>query len=375
MKNVEQRIITVKEDYSVVEELLAGYGSEQRVLLVCGNSAKALGIYKVVIQHFEKIVEFGDFTPNPEYEQVLKGVDVLHENECKLIITIGGGSAMDVAKSIKMMADMDRSRSYFEQQVVPADYELIAIPTTAGSGAESTHFAVIYDQGIKKSIEHRQILPNIVILDATVLKTLSIHQRKSTMLDAMSHCIESFWSVHSTEESKAVAIRALRIILENASGYIANEAEANANMLCGANQAGQAIAMTKTTAGHAMCYTLTKKYGITHGMAAALCTAFLYGFTLENTNRCLDERGEKYLTDTLGQLANCFGISDISNSHNMIIDFLDTVGIDRKLSAAMDLELLVNGVNIDRLNNNPVKLDKTDIENIYKKVFEYLEQK
>lgn len=103
------------------------------------------------------------------------------------------------------------------------------------------------------------------------LKTLPAYQRKSTMLDALCHAVESFWSVHATAESKAYSRDALKMIRRYAEDYLANCDEGNAGMLLAANTAGKAINLTQTTAGHAMCYKLTSLYGLAHGHAAALC--------------------------------------------------------------------------------------------------------
>ena len=119
-------------------------------------------------------------------------------------------------------------------------------------------------------------LPNAAMLDPTLLRTLPLYQRKATLLDALCHGIESCWSMHTTPESRAYSVRAIRQVLEHAEGYLTNQDAGNAGMLQAANLAGKAIHIAKTTAAHAMCYRLTTLFGIAHGHAAALCLSALF---------------------------------------------------------------------------------------------------
>ena len=147
------------------------------------------------------------------------------------------------------------------------------MPTTAGTGSEATRYAVIYFDGEKQSISDYSCIPSAVLMDASVLKTLPIYQKKSTMMDAFCHAIESYWSVNSSEESRQYSRRAIQLIMENKDLYIGNDETGNTQMLKAAHLAGKAINLTQTTAGHAMCYKLTSLYGIAHGHAAALCVS------------------------------------------------------------------------------------------------------
>ena len=91
---------------------------------------------------------------------------------------------------------------YLRQKIVENDRRLFAVPTTAGTGSEATQFAVIYYRGEKQSVSHKSIIPDTVLFDPSSLKTLSLYQRKVGMMDALSHSIESCWSINSTNESK-----------------------------------------------------------------------------------------------------------------------------------------------------------------------------
>ena len=270
-KSVEG-IITAENNYEKLDKWIASCGARS-IMLVCGAALDAMPIKRyfdsVEARLGIKIVRFSDFTPNPVYDFVVEGVSLFNKENCGALIAIGGGSAMDVAKCIKLFSNMDQSKNFLKQEIKPNDIPFLAVPTTAGSGSEATRYAVIYYNGAKQSITHESIIPKTVLMDSSLLKTLPLYQRKCTMFDALCHSIESIWSVNSTDESKAYASEAIHLILDNMDGYLANDDEANLEMLMAAYKSGKAINITQTTAGHAMCYKMTSLYGLSYTSASA----------------------------------------------------------------------------------------------------------
>jgi alcohol dehydrogenase class IV len=194
-------------------------------------------------------------------------------------MAIGGGSAMDVAKCVKLYCATPGNGadgSFLKEEPVSARIPFLAMPTTAGTGSEATRYAVIYYEGKKQSVTHDSLIPETVLMDPACLKTLPLYQRKATMMDALCHAIESFWSVNSTEESKAYSRKAVKGVLKNIEAYLKNTEEGNAGMLVAAHEAGKAINITQTTAGHAMCYKITNLFNCAHGHAKAEVTVELY---------------------------------------------------------------------------------------------------
>lgn len=313
--------------------ILEGFEKNKEVLhnkklfLVCGKSFDKLAFADEVKKM--NPVRFGNFRPNPLYEEVMDGVEKFNESGCDIILAVGGGSAMDVAKSIKYYAK--------------SNAEIIAIPTTSGTGSESTHFAVIYKDGVKQSVADQSLLPDTVILEPSTLDNVPEYTRKATMLDALCHAIESYWSKRSTDESKKIAAAAIQGILEYKDSYLRNEKEGNAGMLKAANLAGQAINMTTTTAGHAMCYKITSLYGFAHGHAAALCLPEVWKVNkTEIPGITLDEFVELFKR----------------------LDLPSPVSEKRE----EDLDVLVDSVNPQRLGNNPIALDKDTIRKMYERI-------
>ena len=302
---MEQLFLTAENRYAGLTAYIQK-NQMKRIFLVCGRSLSLLPM-DAYLTDLEKsgvrLIRFSDFQPNPLYESVVKGLVVFHLEKCDSIIAIGGGSAIDVAKCIRFYSCRPNQAAVFNE------IQMVAIPTTAGTGSESTRFAVIYKNGEKQSISDESCLPSAVLLDPTTLTTLPDYPRKTSMLDALCHAIEAFWSVNSTEESRKYSRSAIQFILSGMEPYLANRSEGNAIMLRAANLAGRAINIAQTTAGHAMCYKLTSLYGISHGHAAALCVRKLWPFMIENISLCTDERGAAYLMDTFSEIAKAMGCS------------------------------------------------------------------
>ena len=317
-------------DFSALELI-----KDKKPLLVCDGTFDSFGIELP----FE-FARFSKFTSNPHYEDVKAGVKTLRKYGCDFILAIGGGSSIDTAKGIK----------YYNHVDIP----FMAVPTTSGTGSEATHFAAIYKNGEKTSVADKRIMPDYVILQPDVLKSLPVYQKKCTMLDALCQAIESWWSRKSTAESIGYSQQAIGLILDNIGKYLSNEDEGNKNMLFASNLAGRAINITTTTAPHAMCYKLTSLYGLPHGHAVALCLTKVWRYMggFDDVAKALGKRSSDEAVSFLEELLQEL---EISPPKNAVIS---------------DLELLTNSVNAQRLNNNPVRLNKDVIRGLYKEILE-----
>lgn len=340
----------------------------KKFLLVCGGSYECLDVRKLIERLPFCYIKFNHFQPNPQYSSVVEGVRVYRENGCDTILAIGGGSAIDVAKCIKLFANMDMNQNFLPQTVIPNDIPLLVMPTTAGTGSEATRYAVIYQNGRKQSITHDSIIPSVVVLDPDVLKSLPDYQRKATLLDALCHSIESWWSVNSTEESRRYSEQAIKDILLYKNAYLDNSEDGNAGMLWAAHIAGKAINIAQTTAGHAMCYKLTSLYGLSHGHAAALCVDVLWQYMVEHIDSCIDPRGEGYLKQIMGRLALAFGCSHINDAPSRFSELLVSLNMKAPEIRRSDIQKLAASVNPERLRNCPLVLSMPVIRMLYYKI-------
>ncbi len=365
----KQEILVIKDNYWKLDNLFVLSGIK-RLFLVCGRSIKGMNI-GTYFENLEKrigikVIRFSEFTPNPIYASVVEGVKRFREADCDMIAVVGGGSAIDVAKCIKLYANMESSQNYLSQQIIPNRIKLLAVPTTAGTGSEATEFAVVYEGGEKQSISDESCIPSVVVMDPSTLETLPDYHRKSSMMDAFCHAIESFWSIHSTEESRRYSLDAIRIIMEYKDQYLTNKEEGNQQMMQGAYIAGKAINIARTTAGHAMCYKLTSLYGIAHGHAAALCVVRLWPYMITHLGKCIDPRGMTYLKKMFSDLAEAMGCAENGMAVELFADILEELGLMNRLPGGNEkINILKTSVNPIRLGNTPVLMEVEDMEYLY----------
>jgi alcohol dehydrogenase class IV len=357
--------------YHGIEHLSEALESSNKVLLVCDTSFNFLNI-KDDIEHMDvSYVIYNDFTSNPLYEDVCKGVDLFQVTKCDTILAVGGGSSLDVAKCIKLYCQMSKDDIYLNQEYKDTGVKLVAIPTTAGTGSESTRFAVIYYDGKKQSVTHESIIPDVAILEPKVLKTLPLYQKKCTMLDALCQGIESWWSVNSTDESKKLSKETIETIMRWWHEYIFENTDESAKQIMhAANLSGQAICITQTTAAHAFSYKITSMYKFPHGHAVAVCLPVIWTYMAEHLEDCIDKRGIAYLNNVFNNIALSMDTVStqmaIAKFQDMLhlLEIVNPVSTDRE----NEIQVLSTSVNPIRLNNNPIRMTFDIICNLYKRI-------
>ena len=320
-------------------------------------------------------VMFSDFTPNPLYEQVCNGIELLKTSNCDTILAVGGGSAIDVAKCIKLAVLAKEGNAAIIPPLVStrvacdgSKLPFIAIPTTAGTGSESTHNAVMYYEGAKQTVTNDGVLPDYAILEPSVLKTLPLYQKKCTMMDALCQGIESWWSVNSTEESYEYSRKTIELIMANWQKYIfENDDEAAKQIMLAANYGGRAINITQTTAAHAFSYKITSLYMLPHGHAVAVCLPEIWEYMIGHMDKCIDSRGQEYLTGIFAKISKSMGCE---NPTQAIAAFrLMMKEMDMKNPVAdkrdEDIDVLSHSVNPVRLKNNPIQFTNDEIVYLY----------
>ncbi len=337
-----------------------------KIFLVAGKSFDG----SKPAEYFESLKDFGvvrfsDYHANPDYGDCVKATKLFNEEKCDCIVAIGGGSCMDSAKCVKMYATMDPDKEYLKQELKANDIPFVAVPTTAGTGSEATRYAIFYVNGKKTSISDYSTIPEAVVFDASLLKSLPLYQKKATMLDALCHAIESYWSVKATDESKAYADEAIRLVFQHLDPYLKNEDEGNEGMLKAAYLAGKAINVTQTTAGHALCYRLTTKYKEAHGHSVAMVMKELFPYVVDHASLANDPRGEAYLKDTLQQIAEAMGCKDAQEASDKFRDLFEKLEMGVPEIKEEDYEELCGSVDPEKLRSNPVFLDREAISFLY----------
>lgn len=313
----------------------------KKILFVAGSEYDRYGYRKAVDSLCVDCVSFTDFDPCPEVFSVKAGAEVFKNEGCDFIVTVGGGSAMDVAKAIKLFAE--------------ADVKILAVPTTAGTGAEVTRFAVLYNNGDKESVRSYDIIPDYAVFDYSSLASLPRIQRIVTGLDAFCHSIEAYWSVNATEESREYSAQSLELFNDYFYRYLDDDKSSYEPMMKCSELAGRAINTAQTAAPHAMSYKLHKLKAYYHGQAVALCLAYIWQYMLEN---CRTVELELLLAET--EIISGYTPESFQ-------ELLKELGLCDDLTLTQtELDECINGVNIERMSNHPMKFDYKDIENIYR---------
>lgn len=344
-----------------------------RIFLITGkNSFKECGANTFFKNHLSKykFTHFSDFKPNPNFEDLQSALISFHQTKHDIIIAVGGGSVIDMGKLVNYFHNAHDKNlyNYFESNPDFLPLPFICLPTTAGSGSEATHFAVLYWKNKKYSIANKQLKPSYVIIDPVYQYSQSTYQKAISGIDALSQAIESMWSIHSTYESIVYSQYALELILQNIeNAVINNDKESHLKIAIGSYYAGKAINIAKTTAAHALSYVLTSQFDIPHGHAVGLSLGEWFTFnsmtTIDNSN---DSRGPEHLKNILNSINRIFGSSCSEQTSNKIKSLLIKLGLKTKLSDfninEKMLKTIAKAINYDRLNNNPRKVSYEDIE-------------
>ena len=354
----------------------------KKILLVTGKgSYKKSGSEEKLIQYLGDAVikRFFDFEPNPNIKDVLVGINIISSFKPDLVIAVGGGSVIDIAKLINIFAvHVAKEKEIYEfvnesSSVKQAGLPLIAIPTTSGTGSEATHFAVVYIGNKKYSFAHEYVLPNFSIIDPSLSYSNPAYIKACSGFDALSQAIESFWAVGSTEESRSYSREAIKIILSSIEmAVLESDKKSMDRMSLAANLAGKAINISKTTAAHAVSYPITKLLGIPHGHAVALTLGSFFVINSHYSESQLnDSRGIQYFDNISKELLNLFDCSRSEQVSQRWSQIMTNIGLETNLKSIfskknIDYELIKKEINLERLNNNPVKVNSSQIENLFK---------
>lgn len=335
------------------------------IFLVTGKkSYESCGAKSIVESYLRgyDYLRFCDFEENPIIEDVEKGIKLFKENNCDFVIAVGGGSVIDMAKSINCFQAND---NFFD--IISNNLEIenngktyIAIPTTSGTGSEATHFAVLYVNGKKYSIADQTILPDFVIVDVQFTYNLPKYLTAVTGIDAFAQALESYWSVNSNIESLAYAKESIELLWEylpkavNEKNKIARE-----KVAIGSNLAGKAINITKTTIPHALSYYLTSKYNVSHGQAVAVFLADFLKFNYEVSEKdCNDKRGAEFVKEKIEEVFSLLSANNIQEAKQKIIDFIKSIGLAssiKDLNKNISIDEVYKNINMQRMVNNPRK--------------------
>ncbi len=323
-------------------------------------------------------VRFSSLADYPDLPDIERGVKLCRKTNPDIIIAVGGGTVIDIAKLLRICSVNDATPDEIATgtgTIELAGPPLVAIPTTAGSGSEATHFAVIFKQQQKYSVAHQFVQPDFAIVDPSLTYSMSERQTAVCGLDVLCQSIESIWSVGSSRESRAWASEAVHLVLANLVGTVRAPDEARReSMSRAAHLAGRAINISKTTAPHALSYMLTTSYGIPHGHAVALTLGSFLEFNAEVSEEDLnDTRGVHHVREMIGDVCSLLGAQGPLDGHRMLVDLMGSIGMETRLGPCgiegpVDCARIVETVNVERLSNNPRSTTKAQLTQMLEKL-------
>ena len=275
--------------------------------------------------------------PNPTVANVEEALKMYHENGCDTLIAIGGGSAMDCAKGIgARVAHPKKSLNKMAGvlRVLRKLPTLIAIPTTAGTGSETTLAAVITDGEThhKYAIMSFPLIPHYAVLDAKLTYSLPPHLTSTTGMDALTHAVEAYIGRSTTKKTRALALEATKLVFENIEKAYSNgrDHKARENMLHAAYRAGVAFSMSYVGYIHAIAHSVGGRYGTPHGLANAI----IMPYVLEGYGKSAHKK--------LHRLGIAAGVCSESDSHEIgAKKFIDAI---KELNSKMNIPSTISGI-------------------------------
>lgn len=371
---IPQEIICGVDSIKKLPAILDKQGLK-KALVISGPHLNKMGVVAKITDILAQAgLAFDSFTEteaNPSVETVDKATKVFLDSKADCIIALGGGSPMDVAKAVGVLARFGGSIGDYEgaDKVPGAIVPLIAIPTTAGTGSEVTAFAVITDRArnYKLTVFSYELLPTTAILDPTLVMTTPEKTAAACGIDALVHAIEAYLSKAASPFSDAMAQKALTMLGSSIRLFVADRSNPQAaeQMLYGSMFAGIAFAWARLGNVHAMAHPLGGYFDVAHGVANAILLPTVLAY-----NALADTGRYKIIYEAIsGQSAGpdfdpetlVAAVSRLSAELG-IPQTLTEVGVTEDMIPAMAVDAMKSG----NILVNPRSTTLTQIEDLYR---------
>jgi phosphonate metabolism-associated iron-containing alcohol dehydrogenase len=364
------RITFGPDSLQKLPEIFAGLPGRRVALITDRSILDAVGIADRLTAWVgnRELSIFDGAEPNPSVTNAQAAVDFSRKSGAEVILGIGGGSALDVAKIVAAtIPNGGEVMPILEKQVAvsAASLPTVMLPTTAGTGSEVTRWGTLWDHELKKkySMEGMTMYPTHAVLDPKLTLTLPEIFTSTTGMDALSHAMEAYWNKNANAVSDVYALEAVRRIFEALPMVVGNpiNLEHRSKMLFASLLAGLAFSNTKTAAAHSLSYPMTLNFGVVHGQASSITLPALLRFNAEAS------------LDRMTQLSRAVGGNSIDSGARRIQVLLQRVGLKTSLSElgidANGIELCVReGYTPDRAGHNLRDLDANGLREVLQMV-------
>ncbi len=318
-------------------------------------------------------VVYSDIKPNPTIENVQHGVDAYKESGADFMITIGGGSSMDTGKGIGIIVN---NPEYYDvrslEGVAPTKNRTvftIAVPTTGGTGAESTINYVITDVEKKRKfvcVDHNDI-PDVAVVDPDMMSSMPKGLTASTGMDALTHAIEGYTTAGAWELSDCLNLEAIQLIAKNLRAAVDNDPDGREGMALAQYVTAMAYSNVGLGIAHSMAHTLGAVYDTPHGVACAMMLPIVMDYNKECTGEKYKAIAEAFGVDTTGMDQDVYRKAAVDAVRQLSVD----VGIPTKLEklAEEDLAFLCESAAADACApGNPKPATIADFEAMFRQL-------
>jgi len=375
-----KKIVFGNGSFAGLAEHLAELKMGRPLVVLDGNLAGAgFGGKVAALMEKAKIgyVLFDKAAPEPPIELADEGAKLAFRKKCDGVVGIGGGSAMDLAKAIAVLAaNKGKAEDYLGLNKVPGPgLPKIMVPTTAGTGSEVTFTAVFIRKKLKKKegMNSPYLYPELALLDPELTLTLPPHPTAATGIDALCHAIESYTSINASPMSELLSLEAIGLISDNLRTAVhdGTNIEAREAMLLGSLYAGLGLANAGVTAVHSLSYPLGGKYGISHGLANTIMLPRVMAFNLPGAQ-------EKFvdIAEIMGEIVDDLPLREAAYlSVEAVESLIEDCGVFTTLEELGIPEedfpdLAKTAMTVARpLANNPCKMTPEEMVEIYQECY------
>lgn len=339
----------------------------KKAMLVTGHSAmrKSGVLDKVGSLMRSAKVDFSLFDRvehDPSLETVDQGVKFLQRNKCDLIVALGGGSAIDAGKAIASLARESGTvwEYYADREIEKEGFPFIAVPTTAGTGAEITNNSVLLDKKkkIKKSIRSPYMIAKVALIDPELTLSLPPRTTAYTGMDAFTQALEAYVTRTSNPVTDSLALRAVEIIFYSLPQAVENgsNTEARERMAIGSLLSAMAFSNSGLGAVHGLAHPIGAHFGVPHGLACAILLPYVTGFNL------------RVKRDRFKEIASKTGTEKVENLPSIIKGFLEKIDLPLDFRSygitEADFPRIIAESRSSSMSKNPRKLSDEDLREI-----------
>lgn len=355
----------------------------KKALLISDVVLESCGVVEKIVDVLNKnqieYAQFLDVKPNPTIENVQAGLESLLDSKCDVIIAVGGGSVIDTAKAVAVVVNNPQNRDVVSLEGVDKSTNppmpLIAVPTTAGTGSETTMDYVITNVQEKRKMAcmDSMVVPVAAILDMDIMASLPLKMTAATAMDALTHAVESYLSKGAFAFSNMLSLEAVRLISSNVKKVLENlgDLEARKNLAMAQFMAGMSFTNVGLGIVHSMAHPLSAFYDVPHGIANALILPHVVEFNAssckekmvalakafdENLEKCKDwQEAARVCVEKINEMNTKAGLPKTLSEIGVLMEDIDALAESALTDAATP--------------DNPKDVSMEDIKNLYKQMY------